>query len=171
MPGMSADQDTRDSRYEALKQEISQIATRLASETAFVEPEILKMDRATIDRFLKEQPKLEIYRLTLDDVLRRQAHTGTEGEERIIADAGQATRAAGGAFGLFANADFPYPTVTLGSGKQVKLDQAAFQALRSSPDREDRKQRLRRLLRGGGRLPPHVRGPARRETSRGTSST
>ena len=138
--GMSADQDTRDSRHEAMKQEISQIATRLASETAFVEPEILKMDRGTIDRFLKEQPKLEVYRLTLDDVLRRKAHTGTEGEERIIADAGQATSAPGKAFGLFTNADFPYPTVTLGSGKQVRLDQAAFQALRSSPDREDRKK-------------------------------
>jgi oligoendopeptidase F len=137
---MSADQDTRDSRYEALKQEISQIGTRLASETAFVEPEILKLDRATIDRFLKAEPKLQIYRLALDDVLRRKAHTGTEGEERIIADAGQATNAPGEVFGLFANADFPYPTVTLGNGKQVKLDQAAFQAQRSSPDREDRRR-------------------------------
>ncbi|MFI5184271.1 MAG: oligoendopeptidase F [Vicinamibacteria bacterium] len=137
---MSADQDTRESRYQALKQEISQIGTRLASETAFVEPEILKLDRATIDRFLKEEPKLEIYRLNLDDVLRRKAHTGTEGEERIIADAGLVTRAPNDAFTLFANADFPYPTVTLGSGKEVKLDQAAFQALRSSPNREDRKK-------------------------------
>ena len=137
---MSADQDTRESRYQALKQEISQIGTRLAAETAYVEPEILKMDRTTIDRFLKQEPKLEIYRLTLDDVLRRQAHTGTEGEERIIANAGQVTRAPSEAFGLFSNADFPYATVTLSSGKQVKLDQAAFQALRSSPDREDRKK-------------------------------
>src|SRR5271169_6776680 len=137
---MSADQDTRESSYEALKQEIGQIATRLASETAFVEPEILKLDRSTIERFLKQEPKLEIYRLTLDDVLRRQAHTGTEGEERIIADAGLVTRAPSDAFGLFVNADFPYPTVTLGNGKQVKLDQAAFQAIRSSPDREDRKR-------------------------------
>ena len=137
--GMSADQDTRESRYEALKQEISQIATRVASETSFVEPEILKLDRASIDRFLKTEPKLEIYRLALDDVLRRQAHTGTEGEERIIADAGLVTSASNDIFTLFANADFPFPTVTLGSGKQVKLDQAAFQALRSSPDREDRK--------------------------------
>lgn len=137
---MSADQDTRESQYQALKQEISQIATRLASETSFVEPEILKLDRATMDGFLKAEPKLEIYRLALDDVLRRQAHTGTEGEERIIADAGQVTSAPNDIFTLFANADFPYPSVTLGSGKQVKLDQAAFQALRSSPDREDRKR-------------------------------
>ena len=137
---MAADQDTRESRYQALRQEISEVGTRLASETAFVEPEILKLDRATIEGFLKAQPKLEIYRLTLDDVLRRKAHTGTENEERIIADSSLATSAAGNVFTLFANADFPYPTVTLGSGKPVKLDQAAFQAQRSSPDREDRKR-------------------------------
>ncbi len=138
--GMSADQDTRESRYQALKQEISQIATRVASETSFVEPEILKLDRASIDRFLKTEPRLEIYRLSLDDVLRRQAHTGTEGEERIIADAGQVASAPNDIFTLFVNADFPFPTVTLKDGKSVKLDLPTFQALRSSADREDRKK-------------------------------
>jgi oligoendopeptidase F len=137
---MSADQDTRESRYQALKQEISQLGVRVGSETAYVEPEILKLDRATIDRYSKAEPKLEVYRLALDDILRRQAHTGTEGEERIIADSTLATSGAGNVFTLFANADFPYPTVTLSSGKQVKLDQAAFQAARTLPDREDRKR-------------------------------
>jgi oligoendopeptidase F len=137
---MSADQDTRESRYQALLQEITQVGTELASKSAFVEPEILKLDRARIDGMLKAEPKLEPYRLTLDDVLRRQAHTGTEGEERIIADSHLATGGASNVFTLFVNADFPYPSVTLTSGKQVKLDQAAFQALRASPDREDRKR-------------------------------
>jgi oligoendopeptidase F len=137
---MSADQDTRDPKYQALKQEISQVATTLASASAYLEPEILKMDRATVERFLKAEPRLAVYRQTLDDVLRRQAHTGTEGEEKIIADAGLLASAPGDIYGLFSNADFPYPTVTLADGTQVKLDQAAFQRLRPAPNREDRKK-------------------------------
>lgn len=137
--GMAADQDTRVSEYQAMKQEMQQVGTTLASETAFVEPEILKLDRATVERFLKAEPKLEVFRMTLDDVLRRQAHTGTEGEERIIADAGLVTNAPSNIFTLFSNADFPYPTAKLADGKEVKLDQAAFQALRPAPNREDRK--------------------------------
>src|SRR5262245_27566835 len=88
---LMADHDTRVAEYQAMKQEMQQVATQLTSETAFVEPEILKLDRATVDRFLAAEPKLAVYRMTLDDVLRRQAHTGSEGEERIIAEAGLVT--------------------------------------------------------------------------------
>jgi oligoendopeptidase F len=137
---MSADQDTRDAKYQAMKQEITQVATTLGSATSFLEPEILKMDRATVERHLKAEPKLEVYRHSLDDVLRRQAHTGTEGEEKIIADAGLVTGAPGEIYGLFSDADFPYPTATLADGSQVKLDQATFQRLRPSPRREDRQK-------------------------------
>src|SRR4029078_4330522 len=38
------------------------------------------------------------------------------------------------------NADFPYPPVTLSDGKSVKLDQAAFSALRALPNRGDRQK-------------------------------
>src|SRR4029078_11366302 len=38
------------------------------------------------------------------------------------------------------NADFPYPPVTLSDGKSVKLDQAAFSALRALPNRADREK-------------------------------
>jgi oligoendopeptidase F len=137
---MAADQDTREARYQAMKQEISQVGTSLSAATAFVEPEILKMDRAVVERYLKAEPRLEIYRQPLYDVLRRQAHTGTEGEERIIAEAGLITSAPGEIYNLFSNADFPYPTVTLADGTSVKLDQAAFSRLRPAPNREDRKK-------------------------------
>src|SRR6185503_8161045 len=137
---MFADQDTRDSKYQAMKQEITQVGTDVSAATAWIEPEILKMDRATVETFIKSEPKLEIYRQGLEDVLRRQAHTGTEGEEKIIAEAGLVTGAPAEIFNLFSNADFPYPTVTLSDGKEVKLDQAAFQRLRPSPNRDDRKK-------------------------------
>src|SRR5690606_1470950 len=41
-------------------------------------------------------------------------------------------------FGLFFNADFPFPEITLSDGKTVKLDQSAFSLHRASPNREDR---------------------------------
>ncbi len=41
---------------------------------------------------------------------------------------------------VFANADFPYPEVTLEDGKSVRLDPAAFSLHRRSPLREDRKK-------------------------------
>jgi oligoendopeptidase F len=43
-------------------------------------------------------------------------------------------------FNILSNADFPYPTVTLSDGRSVKLDQAAFTALRALPNRSDRQK-------------------------------
>lgn len=138
--GMSSDQDTRESKYLAMKQEMNQIGSTFGAAVAFIEPEILKIDRKKIDAFIKEEKKLEVYRHYLDDLLRRQAHTGTEGEEKIIADAGLIADGPQNIFSVFSNAEFPYPEITLSDGKKVKLDQAGFNLNRTSGNREDRKK-------------------------------
>ena len=135
---MRSDQDTRVSEYQGMKQEIAQVASSFSAEVAFVEPEILKLDKATIAAFLEADPGLQVYEHYLDDILRRQAHTGTEGEEKIIADAGLISRGPSEVFGIFSNADFPYPSVTLSDGETVRLDQAAYARFAAVPNRADR---------------------------------
>src|SRR5580765_7979356 len=43
---MKSDEDTRVSAYQAMQQEMIQLASVLGTESAFIEPEILKMDNA-----------------------------------------------------------------------------------------------------------------------------
>lgn len=137
---MSSDQDTRDSRYLGMVQELTQVYSDFGARASFLEPEILKIDRKVIDRYLKEEKGLAIHRQYLDDILRRKEHTGTEAEEKIIADASLMADAPGAIYNIFSNADFPDPEVTLGDGKVVKLDKAAFSLHRASANREDRKK-------------------------------
>ena len=137
---MSYDQNTRESKYLAMKQEMSQISSTMGAAAAFIEPEILKIDRATVDSFLKKEKKLNVYRHYLDDILRRQAHTGSEGEEKIIADAGSMADGPESIFNVFSNAEFPYPELVLSDGSKVKLDQAGFSLHRASANRDDRKK-------------------------------
>jgi oligoendopeptidase F len=136
---MISDQDTRDAAHLALTQEIRQAGADFGARTAFIEPEILKMDKTTLDAFMKQEKKLGIYRQYLDDLLRRKAHTGTEGEEKILADASLVADAASSVNGIFSNAEFPFPEVTLSDGKSVKLDKAAFNLYRAVPNRNDRR--------------------------------
>jgi len=137
---MSLDQDTKVQSYLGMQQEMSQLGAAFSAQAAFIEPEILKIDPAKVQGFIKGEKKLEIYRHYLDDILRRKAHTGTEGEEKIIADAGLMSDAPSSIHGIFSNADFPYPDVTLSDGKTVKLDAAGFALQRTSANREDRKK-------------------------------
>ncbi|MBI2620233.1 MAG: oligoendopeptidase F [Ignavibacteriales bacterium] len=137
---MSSDQDTRESKYLALVQEMSQLWSDFSARASFIEPEILKIDRTTVDRFLKEERGLGIFRHYLDDILRRKQHTRTESEEKIIADAGLMADGPEGIYNIFSNADFPYPEVTFSDGRSVKLDKSAFGLHRAEPNREDRQK-------------------------------
>ncbi|HET6956958.1 MAG TPA: hypothetical protein VFI56_10260, partial [Vicinamibacterales bacterium] len=121
-----ADQDTRDSAYQGMRQEMTQVGAAFGAEAAYVNPEILKAGKATIERFVASEPRLKVYKHDLDDLVRRSAHTLSDVEEKILADLRPVAGGASNTFGILSNADFPYPTVTLSNGKTVKIDQAAY---------------------------------------------
>ncbi|PYX85377.1 MAG: oligoendopeptidase F, partial [Acidobacteria bacterium] len=137
---MNSDQDTRVSAYQGMQQEMIQLASTMGAEAAFIEPEILKIDNATIERFLAQEPRLQVYRHYLEDIARRRAHTLSNAEERLLAGAGIMASGPSSVYGIFSDADFPYPSVTLSDGRTVKLDKAAFSLHRASRSREDRQK-------------------------------
>jgi oligoendopeptidase F len=137
---MMSDLDTRDSKYLAMDQEMGQIGSDLSSLSSFIEPEILKIGKKTIDGFMAQEPKLALYRHILDDILRKKKHTGTKGEERIIAEANLMADSPVNINNVFTNADFPYPEIKLEEGASVRLDPAAFSLHRRSPLRENRRK-------------------------------
>ena len=137
---MSSDQDTRVSAYQGMEQEMIQLNSSLGTEEAFIQPEILKIDKATIDRFLGEEPRLHVYRHYLEDIERQRAHTLSNAEEKLLAGSSVMASGPSSVYGIFTDADFPYPSVTLSDGKTVKLDKAAFSLYRASPNREDRQK-------------------------------
>jgi oligoendopeptidase F len=137
---MKSDEDTRISTYQGMQQQMVQLAADLGAEGAFMEPEILRIEPAVIARYLAEEPRLTPYRVYLDDIQRRRAHTGTDAEERLLASAAVLASGPSTIYGILSDADFPYPSVTLSAGKTVKLDSAAFSVYRGLPNREDRQQ-------------------------------
>ena len=90
---MKSDEDTRVSTYQGMQQEMVQLGSVLGTESAFIEPEILKMDNATIERFLAQEPRLHVFRHDLEDIARRRAHTLSNAEEELLA--GSAVMASG----------------------------------------------------------------------------
>jgi oligoendopeptidase F len=137
---MKSDLDTRDAKYLAMDQEMGQIGSDLASLGSFIEPEILRMGPERISQFMEQEPRLAAYRHIFDDVLRKKDHTGTEGEERIIAEANLIADSPGSINTVFTNADFPFPEIQLQDGTTTRLDQASFDLQRRSPVRENRKK-------------------------------
>ena len=138
--GLESDQDTRASTYQGMQQEAAQLGSTFGADCAFIEPEILKMDNATLLRFIAQEPRLRIYRHYLDNVTRLRTHTLNEAEEKLLATSELMAGGSSSTYSIFSNAEFPYPTVTLGDGKTVKLNSAAYTLHRASPVREDREK-------------------------------
>ena len=93
--------------------------------------------------YITAEPALEKYRHQLDDILRRGAHTRRASEGEIIAAAGLVTEVPSSAYGMLANADAPWPMVTLSDGTEFLLNQAGYSRYRSAPDRGDREHVFR----------------------------
>ncbi|MBN1464341.1 oligoendopeptidase F [candidate division KSB1 bacterium] len=135
---MNSDLDTRDPKFQGMGQEMAQMGTRYSSLSSFIEPEILAMDAATIDRFISEEKGLRDYEFYLKDLQRKKAHRLSEKEERIIAEAGLVTGSADEIYNVFSNAELPYPEVELSDGSKATLTAAGYARYRASENRGDR---------------------------------
>jgi len=132
------DQDTRVSENQALRQEADQLMTAFTAASSFVKPEILALDPAQVDGYVKADPRLKEYKPFLNDILRRKPHTRNPEVEKVLAQASSMALAPDGIYSTFTGADLPYPEATLSTGEKVRLDLSGFSKSRASAVPEDR---------------------------------
>jgi oligoendopeptidase F len=130
-----ADQDTRNADHEGMRQQMVQLASAFNSESAYLEPEILKADRKLIESFISSEPRLKVHAFYLEDIVRRAMHTLSDAEEKLLAALGPLSSSPSATYNILANADFPYPTMSLNDGRTVRVDPAAYIQLRASSER------------------------------------
>jgi oligoendopeptidase F len=147
-----ADEDTRIAKHQGMQQEMQQIAAGFSEQVSFLEPEVLKIGKAKIDGWVAQEARLKTYTHYLDDLQRRQPHTLSDAEERLLASSSLATASASSTYNILSNADFPYPSITLSDGKTVKLNSAGYSLHRSSPNRGDRQKVMQEFFTSLGKF-------------------
>ncbi|MGH8676508.1 MAG: oligoendopeptidase F, partial [Burkholderiales bacterium] len=100
-----------------LQQKARQLGSRVEEHVSFLRPEILALGPQRVARFLAEDASLAIYRRPLDRVLRNAPHTLDGAGESMVASFGLATGAPESVYTTLSNADIPWPSVKLSSGK------------------------------------------------------
>ena len=135
---LNSDLDTRNMKYTGMKQELQQVFSKFCAKSAFIEPEILTAKWETIDGFIKSEPKLEVYRMGLENMFRTKAHSLSEPEERILALSRLVSGVPQSIYGTFADAEMPGTQVTLSNGEKILLNSTEYNKLRASANRADR---------------------------------
>ena len=123
-----------------LDQRADGLGARLKEAAAFFDPEILRIGKERVARFLQDDPTLAIYRFPLEQTLRAAPHTLSDEGEALVANFAAMNHAGGSAYSILTNADLPWPTVKLASGEEVRLDATEYMKRREAPNRDDRKR-------------------------------
>ena len=148
--GMLADQDTREAGPLGMQQEMQQLTADFKAQASYVEPELLRVGLDTMEQFIAAEPRLETFSFYLHDIARRAKHTRSDSEEKILADAMPLAASGHNIYNILANADFPYPTITLTDGRTARVDPSGYAELRTLPDRGDREKAMSAFFRALG---------------------
>ena len=138
-------EDMGNSTYQGYAAQAQAAAARLSAAEAFFEPELLAMEESRLQGFLKEEPELEKYRLLIDRVWRRKAHTLSVAEEEILAKTYEMATAPDDIFSMFNDADAKFGTIRDENGKEVELTHGRFGGFMESSDRRVRKEAFEAL--------------------------
>ncbi len=137
---MRHDQDTADSKYQAMDQKAMSTYVGIEEKTSFMSPEILAIPDEVLNKFMSEKADLKKYEVTLTEIRRLKAHTLSKEMEQLMASAGEMMAAPGKGFSMLSDADLKFPSVKDSDGKEVQLSNGRFVPVQMSKDRELRKR-------------------------------
>jgi len=136
---LSADEDLRVAENQERLGLARQLFAKMGQVTSYMAPEIIKVGSDKVEEFIAAEPGLEKHAFGLRDTLKREKHTLGDQAESVMANAAQVTGGPSRIYSLMANASMPWPKVTLSTGEEITLNQAAYSKYRAVQNREDRK--------------------------------
>jgi len=137
---LKADEDLRESADQERRQLAQAMFAELGEATAWMQPEILRIGRETIESYVREDERLQRFAHQLDDIVRNAPHTLGDEAEATLAYFSQTFQAPGSIYSMVANSDIPWPEVEFSNGETARIDSAGYERFRSSKNRDDRKQ-------------------------------
>lgn len=136
---MREDQDTANSKYQGMKQRALSTYMAVSEKSAFIDPEILEISDADLEKFYAETPELDRYKRKIAETRRLKEHMLDAATEALLASAGEMQGASQKAYGMLANADLKFPSVKDSKGEEVQLSNGRFVPTQMSKDRNLRK--------------------------------
>ena len=139
------DQDTGNTEYQALYARASSLFSKVSEAVSWFEPEILQLSDERIWQYFKEEPKLEVYRHYIQQIVDNRAHVLSADQESLLAGAGEIFEASSETFAVLNNADLVFPTIEGEKGEKVQLSHGVYGQLLESTDRSVREAAFKGL--------------------------
>lgn len=137
--------DTTNNDSQELADKGFNLYTYAVEKTAFITPEILKINEDRLKEYIKNTKGLDIYKQYFDDILRSKEHTLSSREEAIMAKVADIASSSQNTFSMLSNADLTFPNIKDESGKEVELTEGNFISYLESRNRNVRKNAFKTI--------------------------
>lgn len=131
-------EDTADAKAQSMYSRAVMKYTAYASAVAYAVPEILENDEASLKAF-SEDPVLQDYAFTMQDLIRQKPHTLSAKEETLLSSFSDALSTGANVADVLMDADLSFDSVRDSAGNAHEVTESGYIPLQMSPDRELRK--------------------------------
>ena len=142
---MRSDQDVSNAVYQTMCDKIETLSVEMGTIASFVRPQ-LTANPTEFLQSLAEDPRFAEYDYGLRELIRNQAHTLSQPEEKLLAQAGSFAGLFHDAFNVFDNAEVRFRTFRDSEGKTVRLSHGLYSVYMQSECRDDRRKADRSMM-------------------------
>ena len=133
------DEDISNVNSQTLSGKFNQLEANYSSRTAFFTPELLEVNFSQIEQIMKENPKLEEYRLLFQRIFRNQPYTLSKNEEKLLSSLQVALSNSQQVAGIIRNSELQFGTILDEDNEEVRLNNENYSIYSKSQDRRVRK--------------------------------
>ncbi len=139
------DQDTSIDKYQSMKSKVEALVADFGSQTAWIQPEILKISAKQMQEFYNQAPELKDYQRFFDQIFENRDHILDDKVEQVLAGASDIFNSGSKTFGILDNTDLSFPSIENEDGQMVKLSSGVYSVLLESSDRRVRREAFEKL--------------------------
>lgn len=137
---LSQDVDSKNPMYVSKLQQVQTMWVAKSRNTTWVQTEMASIPKEKLEKWMKENKELEVYKHNIDNFYRQLEHILDEETQRISTYYSKALGAASNIYGSLSTADMEFKKVTLSDGEEVIASPAnAARIYTTNKNQEDRR--------------------------------
>ena len=143
---LKCDEDTSNSKYQAMMNKVDAYMAEYASYTAYFVPEILSQDESLIRDIINNNEELKTYKFMFEDILKEKPHILSKSEEELLASVSDCLDAPSSIHNMLTTADMKFGDIIDEDGEKVELTEGNYSSFIKSKDRKVRKEAFEALF-------------------------
>lgn len=142
---LSFDLDTSNNNKQELCEKISNLRSKYSENSYFIVPSILKNDYSVIEKYIKENPLIKNYEISIRKIYRYKEHILSDAEEKLLSSISKMIGNSYDTYELFKDCDMSFDSIEDENGKKVELNNSNYSLYIESKDRRVRKDTFNTL--------------------------